>query len=197
MKPTTQHCETLVLVNAQTPLGEEPDTRELVYPFANRPEILLRSDAAKALIAALSAVGVGDKIIGVSGFRALEEQQNIYADSLRENGQVFTKQFVALPGHSEHQTGLAIDLALNEPPIDFIRPAFPYNGICQRFREIAPHYGFVERYPAGKETITGIAHEPWHFRYVGLPYALIMTEKHLTLEEYLDFLTDERNAYES
>ena len=95
---------------------------------------------------------------------------------------------MALPGHSEHQTGLAIDLGLTQPDIDFIRPEFPYSGICQEFRIQAAAYGFVERYPSGKEAVTGIAHEPWHFRYVGRPHAEIMASKGFVLEEYHDFL---------
>ena len=124
-------------------------------------------------------------IVPVSGWRSWEEQQTIYTQSLRENGPVFTAKFVAMPGHSEHQTGLAIDLGLLQPEIDFIRPAFPYEGICQKFRELAPAYGFLERYPEGKEHITGIAHEPWHFRYVGTPYSEEIARTGLTLEEYL------------
>ncbi len=116
----------------------------------------------------------------------MEEQTQIYEDSLRENGGEFTKKFVALPGCSEHQTGLAIDLGLCKEEIDFICPDFPYEGICQKFRQMAPDYGFVERYPAGKEKVTGIGHEPWHFRYVGRPHARIMTDRGLVLEEYLE-----------
>lgn len=72
-------------------------------------------------------------------------------------------------GCSEHETGLAIDLALAGEEPDFIRPPFPDRGICRRFRQRCADFGFVLRYPAGKETVTGIAHEPWHFRYVGVP----------------------------
>ncbi len=61
--------------------------------------------------------------------------------------------------------------------------------ICQTFREKAAKYGFILRYPAGKEHITGIGHEPWHFRYVGVPHAEIMASEGLTLVEYTDFLT--------
>ena len=107
-----------------------------------------------------------------------------YLQSLLENGEEFTNKFVARPGHSEHQTGLAIDLGLKQPDIDFLRPNFPYEGICQTFRELAADYGFIERYPVGKEAITGIAHEPWHFRYVGVPHAKIMVDHNWTLEEY-------------
>ena len=111
---------------------------------------------------------------------------------MRDNGEAFTNQFVALPGHSEHQTGLAIDLGRNQKKIDFIRPNFPYEGICGDFRKAAPDFGFVERYPKEKETITGIAHEPWHFRYVGYPHSRIMGEHSLTLEEYVNFIKSYR-----
>lgn len=83
-----------------------------------------------------------------------------------------------------------IDLGLAGPKIDFIRPAFPYSGICQEFRNRMAAYGFVERYPAGKESVTGIAHEPWHFRYVGCPHAEIMQSKGFVLEEYHEYLKE-------
>ena len=112
----------------------------------------------------------------------------IWDTSMRESGREFTETYVAVPGHSEHETGLAIDLGLKQDVIDFIRPEFPYEGICQRFRQLAPKYGFIERYPKGKEEVTGIGQEPWHFRYVGVPHAEIMTEKGMVLEEYMEFL---------
>ena len=108
--------------------------------------------------------------------------------SLKDNGEDFTQKYVALPDHSEHQTGLAIDLGLNKKEIDFICPDFPYDGICNEFRKTAPNYGFIERYKKDKEEITGISHEPWHFRYVGYPHSKIMTERGLSLEEYTEFI---------
>jgi D-alanyl-D-alanine dipeptidase/carboxypeptidase len=128
------------------------------------------------------------QITAVSGWRPEREQRALFAQSLRENGPDFTEKYVAKPGHSEHQTGLAVDLGLRRQDIDLLRPDFPYSGICQTFRQRAAQFGFIERYPAGKEHITGIAHEPWHFRYVGTPHSAIMAEAGLTLEEYLDFL---------
>ena len=86
----------------------------------------------------------------------------------------------------EGVASLAIDLAANAPDIDFIRPDFPYTGIYGQFRALAPSYGFILRYPAGKESITRISEEPWHFRYVGVPYASIITNRGLVLEEYAD-----------
>ncbi|HZK19420.1 MAG TPA: D-alanyl-D-alanine carboxypeptidase family protein, partial [Treponemataceae bacterium] len=87
-----------------------------------------------------------------------------------------------------HQTGFAVDLAKYSDTIDFIRPSFPYAGICGHFRDICAQYGFIERYPAGREHITSIAHEPWHFRYVGYPHSEVMKRNDLTLEEYTDYL---------
>ena len=129
-----------------------------------------------------------EHIVPVSAWRPHKEQQSIWDTSMRESGREFTETYVAVPGHSEHETGLAIDLGLKQDVIDFIRPEFPYEGICQRFRQLAPKYGFIERYPKGKEEVTGIGQEPWHFRYVGVPHAEIMTEKGMVLEEYMEFL---------
>ena len=186
LKKSSIYEGNLILVNGAHPLrGEEPDD---LVPAAGRADMRLRRAAAGALQAALGAIAAGREIVPVSGYRSGAEQENICRESLRENGETFTRSYVALPGHSEHQTGLAIDLGLWSEHIDFIRPDFPYEGICQTFRRAAPSYGFVERYPAGKEAVTGIAHEPWHFRYVGAPHGEIMTERDMTLEEYMDFI---------
>ena len=176
--------DSLVLVNSQH--AYSPDTKQDLIPVhESYPNILLEREAVQALSRVMEQIDGWRYIVPVSGWRSLEEQLEIYANSLRETGPEFTAKFVAMPGHSEHQTGLAIDLGLLQPEIDFIRPAFPYEGICQKFRELAPAYGFIERYPAGKESITGIAHEPWHFRYVDTPHSEVMAFKGLTLEEYL------------
>ena len=62
------------------------------------------------------------------------------------------------------------------------------DGVCGRFRRLAARYGFIERYQRGKEEVTGISAEPWHFRYVGAPHAQLMETNGLCLEEYRDFL---------
>ncbi|MFC3904534.1 D-alanyl-D-alanine carboxypeptidase family protein [Clostridium disporicum] len=118
----------------------------------------------------------------------MDEQIDIYNSSLIVNGEEFTKKYVAEPDCSEHQTGLAIDLAKKSNDVDFICPEFPYDGICQRFREVSVKYGFIERYKEEKKYITKISGEPWHFRYVGYPHSEIMTENNLALEEYLEFI---------
>ena len=181
------YCVKQVLINAQYPI-KCMDNGKLTTVDSYFPNVLLRSEAASALQKILSKIMAGKEIVPVSGYRSMKEQSAIYQNSLRANREAFTNQFVSLPGHSEHQTGLAIDLGQNQKKIDFIRPNFPYEGICGDFRKVTPDFGFVERYPKEKETITGIAHEPWHFRYVGTPHAEIMREHHFCLEEYIDFL---------
>ena len=181
------HAGNLILVNGQYPYCSENLESSLV-PVHSDTKILLERKAAVLLSQLMSSIEGWSQISAVSGWRSREEQRKIYDQSLRDNGIDFTEQFVARPDHSEHQTGLAIDLGLRKSEIDFIRPDFPYSGICQTFRQKAVSYGFVERYPKGKEAITGIAHEPWHFRYIGAPHAAIMTTLGLTLEEYHAFL---------
>ena len=177
----------LLLVNARHPLPESVAPERLT-PF-NGTDVLLERRTALVLENLFHALGCGSSFLPVSGYRTLEEQKQIYASSLAEHGEAFTRKYVALPDCSEHQTGLAIDLALNREPVDFIRPWFPRDGICRRFREKMISYGFVERYPEGKEGITGIAAEPWHFRYVGIPHAAIMERHGFCLEEYIDYLS--------
>lgn len=181
------HEGNLILVNAEYPILRDEHT--FLSPAVKEyPNILLRRNAANLLQLVLQKISAGTSIVPVSGWRSSEEQTEIYRDSLAENGEDFTRKFVALPNHSEHQTGLAIDLGLYSDEIDFIRPDFPHDGICDIFRKTATGCGFIERYAEDKEAITGIAYEPWHFRYVGFPHSEIMEERNLSLEEYTEFI---------
>ena len=181
------HKGNLILVNRE--YGIQPASEEPLAPASDAaPKILLQRCAATLLNQLMQEIQGWHSIVPVSGWRSGEEQQKIWDDTLRESGLAFTRKFVAIPGHSEHQTGLAIDLGLKQEHIDFICPDFPDTGICHSFRLKAAKYGFILRYPAGKEQITGIGHEPWHFRYVGIPHAQIMEDNKLTLEEYMEFI---------
>lgn len=182
------HTGSLILVSPGFSLMKTPDESRMAPAVPDQPGVLMDTTAGLHLTGLLNHIRSGRKITAVSGFRTQEEQEQIWNDSLRENGLEFTRQYVAVPGHSEHQTGLAIDLGENKEPVDFIRPAFPRSGICEQFRQEAPKFGFIERYRKGKEPVTGISEEPWHFRYVGYPHSAIMAERNLTLEEYISFL---------
>lgn len=181
----------LLLVNRDHPLRRDA-AGQLGPVGETHPEILVDRQMARLLGACIQAAGGAEEIVPVSGWRSHTEQQRIWDETLAEEGEAFTHQYVALPGCSEHQTGLAIDLAKAAPCIDFIRPDFPYDGVCGAFRRLAAQYGFIERYGRGKEAVTGIAHEPWHFRYVGAPHAQLIAENGLCLEEYSSFLRQGR-----
>lgn len=181
------HQGDLILVNKGYPLQVEP-TKEELHPIAKDSIHLLKKEVVIALHEWILGTNMEKEIVWVSGYRSKEEQECIYNGSLKENGLEFTKKYVAYPGQSEHQTGLAIDLAKNEEEIDFICPNLPYDGIFQVFRENASSYGFIERYQKGKESITNIGHEPWHFRYVGAAHARIINEHAMVLEEYIDWI---------
>lgn len=180
----------LILVNQTFPLKDtyRKEAEELIAADTAYPHILMDVRAAAVLSLLIHDIDGRGKIIPVSGYRTFAEQKQLYMDSLACYGEVFTKKYVAFPNTSEHQTGLAIDLSEERNEIDFICPAFPESGICQTFRERAVKYGFIQRYPSGKEAITGISPEPWHFRYVGYPHSEIIKNQNFTLEEYTVFL---------
>ncbi|MHB8065133.1 MAG: M15 family metallopeptidase [Ruminiclostridium sp.] len=183
------HKGNLILVNKKFPLFQHNKNDVNFVPASDiNSEILLAAIAANMFEQLMKTCNVGNQIVPISGYRTLTEQEQIFSDSMRENGEEFTLKFVALPNQSEHQTGLAIDVAENMENIDFICPSFPYDGICQKFRMKAASYGFIERYPKGKEEITGISHEPWHFRYVGYPHSEIIQKNNFTLEEYINYI---------
>lgn len=175
----------LILVNKDYSYHSKFVTKDLIKV---NEKILLENRVKCQLEKVLDKIDGYRSIAVTSGWRAMKEQADLYAQSLEKRGALFTKKYVALPNHSEHQTGLAIDVGLSKRDIDYLCPEFPYEGICQKFREEAVQYGFIERYPKNKENITGIAHEPWHFRYIGVPHAEIMKRHDLCLEEYIEFV---------
>ena len=136
----------LVLVNRQHPLAEEPrqaadsDGRAVSqYPAgaAGRP--------AAGRLHPGSRRGAGDR----AGLRLAQSggaTRPFGRTPCKRRGEAFTRQYVAVPGCGEHQTGLAIDLGRAAREIDFIRPDFPEEGACGRFRRLAPRYGFIQRY---------------------------------------------------
>lgn len=129
----------------------------------------------------------GESLWIISGYRSDESQKNNFDKLLEEHkksgldeNQAYkeTLRTIATVGHSEHSTGLAIDLNL-------ISTDFELHSAYKWLEKNAASYGFILRYPKNKENITGHSFEPWHYRYVGSNHATRMYEKGLTLEEYL------------
>ncbi len=113
-----------------------------------------------------------------SGFRSYEDQDRIYNNYASYDGYEAADTYSARPGHSEHQTGLAFDL-------NSIETSFADTAEGQWIKDNAHKYGFIIRYPEGKEDITGYMYEPWHIRYLGIEKATEVYESGLTLEEFL------------
>lgn len=177
------HRGYLILINHDYPLSYQPKLYEYQGFLMERSVIALLKEL-------LSKVDLHNELTLVSSYRSFQEQEILYQTSLKENDELFTKQYVAYPHHSEHQSGLAFDIAIKSPHIDFIRPHFPATGTSLLFQENAYRYGFIQRYQRDKEDITQIAEEPWHFRYVGIPHSYIIHEKNWCLEEYINNIKD-------
>ena len=124
----------------------------------------------------------------VEGYRTHGEQEQMMSEKIdsykaegysKKEAEKLAEEWVAVPGTSEHELGLAVD----------INPDYNYSGDDELYRWLADNaykYGFILRYPDGEESITGIAYEPWHYRYVGKENAFDIKNSGLTLEEYLE-----------
>ena len=108
----------------------------------------------------------------------------MYNNYVAQDGKEAADTYSAEPGHSEHQTGLAIDVGSYDSAV-LLQTSFEYTSEFQWLKDVAHEYGFIIRYMKGKEDITGYMYEPWHLRYLGKPTAEKVYESGLTLEEYL------------
>ena len=176
-----QSTGNILLVNANNPLPEDFQPENLVNLFEqqDRNFDLAKADieiaqsvfeAMNTMFSAANADGVSGFII-TSGYRSRENQAEIFAST--------TDGFAAKPGESEHETGLAFDVVAMGDENFELTPQFAWlSAHCAE-------YGFIIRYPKDMEDITGISYEPWHYRYVGIPYAKEIMDRGITLEEYL------------
>ena len=119
----------------------------------------------------------GISIYNVSGYRSYNTQKNLYNNYVNRDGKKKADTYSARAGTSEHQTGLASD-------INSVSSSFENTNAFKWLIKNAYKYGFILRYPKGKEFITGYMYEPWHFRYVGEEVAKVIYEKDITYEEY-------------
>ena len=188
------HAGDLILVNTDTAYVEENPT-EIVSIYDHKTdnyhvsgtETSLRQPALDALNQMLDAfyVATGHQdMIVISGYRTTQQQQELYDADLAETGEQ-TSTRVALPGHSEHESGYALDFSLYT---DGVQYDYDGTGEYAWINENCAHYGYVLRYAEDKQEATGIQAEPWHYRYVGQPHATYMMENNVCLEEYLTLL---------
>lgn len=130
-----------------------------------------------------AVMGNKKTIIVTQGKRTYEDQQAMLELKIEQFGE--NQTIAQKPGFSEHHTGYAIDISTYE---NSVMATFTGDGAYSWIPENAHKYGFILRYPEGKEEITGISPESWHYRYVGVPHAQYMYKNSMTLEEYTELL---------
>ncbi|MEZ5189639.1 MAG: M15 family metallopeptidase [Schumannella sp.] len=179
-----------VITNKLRPLDPKnyaaPDLVQTPVPFINSP--VLRKEAADALVAMFAAftAETGNQMQVQSAYRSYDVQVNVYNGWVSSLGQAGADLTSARPGHSEHQTGLAVDISA-VPATCALQACFADTEQGKWLAKNAYKWGFVLRYPKGMTKITGYEFEPWHYRYVGVELA---TEMHTTgiktLEQFFD-----------
>ena len=160
------YVDGILIANKTYSLPEDYNPGGL-FPECEDAFALMKKDAA----------GLGLNIYISSGFRSYASQKSIYNRYVNKDGRALADTYSARPGHSEHQTGLSIDL-------NTITQSF---GRTKEGKWVAANchkYGFIIRYPQGKSHITGYCFEPWHLRYVGVEKATAIAQSGLCLEEY-------------
>lgn len=181
----------MALVNKQYAFPSDYTPSDLVRPdvpfsFGNEDleKSYLRKEAAEALEKMFhSANKKGINLYAVSGYRSYDRQAMLFDAEVSQVGKKKAVLVVAIPGSSEHQSGLAMDISSKSANL-VLSEEFGKTTEGKWLAKNAHKYGYILRYPKGKETITGYQFEPWHFRYVGKEAAKVIYENNWTLEEY-------------
>lgn len=182
----------LTLANVDNPLPSGFNVKTSVIDSEFNPYVLkFDSRAVESLNNMLRAAKAdGVKIQVISAYRSLEKQTTLYnnkVSSYKSQGysdadaKAAAAKVVAIPGTSDHNLGLAVDL-------DSVETTYENTPQFKWLKEHCVEYGFVLRYPKDKSEITGIIYEPWHYRFVGVEAAREMQEKNMCLEEYTEYL---------
>ena len=170
-----EYVPDLILVNKVYTIDADYDSDITYY---RDTDVLMNSRIVDAYGAMSDYVkeNLNDKLYVSSTYRSYDDQSRVLAE---EGADV-----AALPGQSEHQTGLAVDVYV----MYHAGMAFIQSPVGEYLNEHCQDFGFIIRYPEGCKDITGFDYEPWHLRYVGHPHAEIIAENDITLEEYLEYL---------
>ncbi|GLI08758.1 D-alanyl-D-alanine carboxypeptidase [Paenibacillus tyrfis] len=184
-------ADVAVLVNKTNKLPDSYKPQDLVdpnVPFTFKEKLekrKMRKEAAAALEKLFEAAKKDNlPLAGVSAYRSHETQKTVYNRYVQKDGEAAANKYSAKPGHSEHETGLAIDVAGSSGKCA-AQDCFGATKEAKWLAEHAADYGFIIRYPEGKEGITGYQYEPWHLRYVGVDTAKAIVKQGVTLEEYV------------
>ncbi|MBH5319813.1 M15 family metallopeptidase [Paenibacillus sp. GSMTC-2017] len=180
------------LVNPFNKLPDDYTPADLVYPdvrfiFSEKIEKrMMRKEAAEALEKLFSGSEEdGIYLAGVSAYRSHATQVKLFDRYVKRDGYEKARTYSALPGTSEHETGLAVDVTSSDGKCA-AADCFGDTKESDWLKKNAANYGFIIRYPEGKDKITGYQYEPWHLRYVGTDIAAELAASGETLEEYYD-----------
>ena len=185
----------LILVNKDFRLGEN---LEMDLEYVDGEAVDARIYEALRQMLEDGEAGSDRDFLVCSGYRTVGLQTELFEnfmEKVRANNPGLSEEEiyqitateVAIPGASEHNTGLAVDICAWD--FQMLIREYEETSEAQWLKEHCAEYGFILRYPDGKENVTGIIYEPWHFRYVGVEAATYIMDNNLTLEEYLDKVT--------
>ena len=191
IKPTDMEKEYLILVNKFNYLSEDYEPADLKnislsYAYDNNRVREVVNDAFIDM--ASSAKKDGIQILANSSYRTYKRQDEIYKDFYYTKGVSYADDYAARPGYSEHQTGLSIDIfASGNSTTDNFEESDAFIWLSNN----AHKYGFILRYPKGKEYLTGYAYESWHYRYLGVDIATKVHDSGLTYDEYYAYYLED------
>lgn len=191
-----------VFVNKEYNLPKDYVPKDMVVPnvlfnhsYADERQ-KMQPDAASALEELFEAAKKeGLTLYGISAYRSYERQRKIFLNNIVKKGKNYTLRYSAVPGTSEHQTGLAIDVSTKGLRFRLVS-SFANTAEGKWLADNAHHYGYIIRYPKGKYEITGYSYEPWHIRYVGQDLANYLYTNDLTLDEYYKYTPSEGFNFE-
>ena len=179
----------LFLVNKEYMIGADYVPDDLVMPDVKKSSsaVLMLKEAAQALEEMFAAAKEEMiTLVAVSGYRSYQTQRAIYNRRRKAAGKAHVERFVAVPGASEHQLGLAMDVSRSKTA--GLKASFGKTKEGIWLAENCYRFGFILRYRQEWEDVTGYGYEPWHIRYVGKEHALRIRELDVPLEEYVEAL---------
>lgn len=183
--PTDFSKGNLIIANKYYTLGSKFIPENLVTLIEcskpNRQVTKETADAYTSMCQAMKKEGLN--LLATSTYRSYQTQVSLYNGYVNQHGQAWADSCSSRAGHSEHQTGLTIDVIT--PTTDF--STFQYSKEFDWLQEHAHQYGFILRYPEGKDYLTGYEYEPWHYRYVGIEDATKIHELNITYDEYYEY----------
>ena len=191
--PTDTKLDTSMLVNKYYYLSEDyvPDdlvTVSQTYSWGEAGSQRVREIVYNAFLDMWNVANdAGYYLMINSSYRTYQDQESVYNNYRNTSGQTYADSIAARPGYSEHQTGLAIDIFSRT---NTSSATFASSEEASWLKENAYKFGFILRYPEGKEDITGTTYEAWHYRYVGVDIATYIYEHDITFDEYYAYFLE-------